>query len=142
MKRKSLIVCILLAVMVLAAFCGYRVGLQKGNQTSRQEGKTLCVEALSQTQKWFESWKKTKNEEAYWRGVAEFCTFARIYEMMAQDNHIAVVEYYDFAAAMYSNADGCQGRMEDILAAIALLKEDLYDINTYRSFRTIRNALV
>lgn len=145
MKRKYIITFAIVLAIALSAVLAYQAGSRAAHERCIEEKEALCVNALAEAERWFSEWQETRSNSAYQRGILSFGNFACIYETLGEEDvNIALLSantYYDFQSALLSRPSASQAHMEEILEAIAVLKSDLHDTNTYRMFHTLSDEI-
>lgn len=140
--KKYLMIGILIVAILGSFWLGDRTGKQTQAEAHRQQLQAECVHALKSSKEWFEIYAEKSSESTYWHGASAFNHFAGTYEVLALETpgsaeSIALIEYLNFVDTLQDHPAQCRERMDEIIALIGTLSEDLEDANTYIKFRSI-----
>lgn len=140
--KKSYWIILLVVAVVIASFAGWKIwsnGQLKAEKLRQQEA---CVQDLKDAYAGFAAWQSSKADADYDKGAEAFEAVAQDYETYLGNEttgaFLYIVDYYAFATTLQQYETACQAHMEDIMAAIKGLYEDIDNTNLYRSFRSIR----
>lgn len=137
---------LVIGILIVAIFSSFCLGNQMGKQTQaeahRQQLQAECVHTLKSSIEWFETYAEKPSESAYWHGVSAFNHFAGTYEVLTLEppgsvESVYLIEYLNFVDTLQDHPTQCRERMDEIIALIGTLSEDLEDANTYIKFRSI-----
>lgn len=141
MKKSYWIILAVVAVAV-ASFAGWKIWSNGQREAEKLRQREVCVQDLKDAYAGFEAWQSSKADADYDKGAACFEAFAQDYETYLGNEttgaFLYIVDYYAFATTLQHYDTACQAHIEDIMAAIKGLYEDIDDTNLYRSFRSIR----
>ncbi len=139
MKKKFPYIMVVVFALIAAVFAGLWVH-EKSEKTELME--LMCENSINQSYKYFTTYQKEESDDDYWYGVAEYNSFAKAYILLCDDeqqsNRIELNRAY---GNMVLKTGKVQENMEQLLAALKLLTEDIHDPNAIIRLNEFNNVI-
>lgn len=141
MNKKWMTVSLVCAlVAAIALFFMWK--LEKSN---REDVEFVCQASAIHAYEDFRSFQDTKDQGCYWRGVAEFRTFMQTYfvvgDMMDEGSNTNYLWCEELYGRMTNSPDKVQEKLDDLIAAMELLAEDMKDENGFEKVSCLNQAI-
>lgn len=139
MKKKIPYVISVVFALIAVVFTGLWVH-EKNEKVEWME--LLCENSVQQSYEHFTAYEKGEADEDYWYGVAEYNSFVKAYILLCDDeqqsNRIELNRAY---GNMVLKTGKVQENMEQLLAALKLLTEDIHDPNAIIRLNEFNNVI-
>lgn len=124
---------LLAAVVVLGAMIGNR---------EPSDLWVLCTSSAAGAAEDFREYVRTGAETAWWRAVAEYCSFMKAYHLMQEDAHAEYTWCNSVYGFLLRGPERAGDQAEELARAMELLAENPEDPNGFEIISRVNNELL
>ena len=139
MKKKIPYIIIIAFALIAVAFAGLWVH-ERNEKVELME--LLCENSVQQAYEHFTAYEKIEADEDYWYGVSEYNSFMKAYILLYdEEQQPNRIEFNRTYGSMVLKAEKVRKNMNQLLDALTLLSEDIYDPNAIIKLNEFNNAI-
>ncbi len=133
---KVLIVCLIILALVFAF-------LWQTEKSNRDDLRLLAQASAKDAHSQFKEYQEMGHESSYWYGVAAFRSFEQAYYLLTEgtNKNINYTFFNQVYGALVLSPDKCQSHVAELVAATAVIANDIEDDNGFIRMSELYNLL-